>query len=282
MLSSGLHSGGMNTTFQTAASPGRVAHHAIRSFNRFELKYLLTASQANTFRDDLLQFVDRDSHAGDTGSYPLASLYYDTDDYRFYWEKIDGIKFRRKLRIRSYVPNPDPATSVFVEIKQRVNRVTQKRRIVTTLGEALALCSAGDIPPHEPRDSATFDEIASMTLYHDLQPKVITLYEREAFVGRESDPGLRVTFDRDIRYRSADLDLTSAGPGTSAMNPTWQVMEVKVNERIPHWLTELVARHDCQLIRISKYCQSLEAAELTPRSLFFFDEKRLNARKATN
>ena len=111
---------------------------------------------------------------------------------------------------------------------------------------------------------------------------MITLYEREAFVGRESDPGLRVTFDSDIRYRAADLDLTSAGSGLPAINPSWQVMEVKVNERIPYWLTELVARHDCRLIRISKYCQCLEAAELTPRSLFFFDEQRMNERKVTN
>ncbi|MCP3997028.1 MAG: VTC domain-containing protein, partial [bacterium] len=151
--------------------------------------------------------------------------------------------------------------------------------IVARLVDALALCDSGTIPDHDPKDSATFDEIAGMTLYHDLQPTVVTLYEREAFVGRESDPGLRVTFDSDIRYRAADLDLTSGGPGLPAMNPSWQVMEVKVNERIPHWLTELVARHDCQLIRISKYCQCLEAAEITPRSIFFFDDKRMKGTK---
>ncbi len=264
---------------QRHSSRNQDAVTAVRSFNRFELKYLLTSSQANAFRDDLVHHVDLDPHAGPTGSYPLASLYYDTDDHRFYWEKIDGIKFRRKLRIRSYHPAPEPATTVFVEIKQRVNRVTQKRRVVTSLAEALALCSSGIIPEHDPRDSATFDEIAAMTLYYDLHPTVITLYEREAFLGREADPGLRITFDNDIRYRAADLDLTSPGPGRPAINPTWLVMEVKVNERIPFWLTELVARHDCELIRISKYCQSLEAAEVTPRSIFFFDDQRMNQRK---
>ncbi len=268
----------MSSLLQTPR-PAQVAHTAVRSFNRFELKYLLTSSQANTFRDDLLRFVDRDAHAGPTGSYPLTSLYYDTDDHRFYWEKIDGIRFRRKLRIRSYEPSPELSTTVFVEIKQRVNRVTQKRRIVAPLVDALALCDSGIIPDHDPKDSATFDEIAGMTLYYDLKPTVVTLYEREAFGGRESDPGLRVTFDSDIRYRASDLGLTSGGPGIPAMNPSWQVMEVKVNERIPHWRTELVARHDCQLIRISKYCQCLEAAEITPRSIFFFDDKRMKGMK---
>lgn len=271
----------MSSLPQSEQLPSRnqAAHNAVRSFNRFELKYLLTSAQANAFRDDLAQHVDLDPHAGPTGSYPLASLYYDTEDHRFYWEKLEGIKFRRKLRIRSYDPFPEPSTMVFAEIKQRVNRVTQKRRIVASLADALALCGSGVIPEHDPRDTATYDEIAAMTLYYDLRPTVITLYEREAFVGRESDPGLRVTFDKDIRYRAADLDLTSPGPGRPAINPSWQVMEVKVNERIPYWLTELVARHNCELIRISKYCQSLEAAELTPRSIFFFDDQRINQRK---
>jgi SPX domain protein involved in polyphosphate accumulation len=260
-------------------SRGQLAHAAVRSFNRFELKYLLTSSQASAFRDELVEYVDLDPHAGPTGSYPLASLYYDTEDHRFYWEKLDGIRFRRKLRIRSYDPAPGPLTEVFVEIKQRVNRVTQKRRVAVPFADALALCGSGIIPEHDPRDTATYDEISAMSLYYDLVPTVVTIYDREAFVGREPDPGLRITFDRDIRYRAADLDLTSPGPGLSAINPFWQVMEIKVNERIPYWLTDLVAHHDCELIRISKYCQSLEAAELTHRSIFFFDEQRINQRK---
>ena len=36
------------------------------------------------------------------------------------------------------------------------------------------------------------------------------------------------------------------------------IVEVKVNERVPYWLTEKVARHNMQLIRISKYCTSVE------------------------
>ncbi len=57
---------------------------AIRSFNRFELKYLLTSGQTKAFREDLVQHADLDAHAGPAGSYPLASLYYDTADHRFY------------------------------------------------------------------------------------------------------------------------------------------------------------------------------------------------------
>jgi hypothetical protein len=42
------------------------------------------------------------------------------------------------------------------------------------------------------------------------------------------------------------------------------VMEIKVNERVPHWLTDMIAAHNLQLARFSKYCRSIEAAQNMP------------------
>jgi hypothetical protein len=42
------------------------------------------------------------------------------------------------------------------------------------------------------------------------------------------------------------------------------VMEIKVNERIPTWLTEMIAAHNLQMVRVSKYCRSIEAARNMP------------------
>jgi hypothetical protein len=42
------------------------------------------------------------------------------------------------------------------------------------------------------------------------------------------------------------------------------VMEIKVNERIPYWLTEMVATHNLQRIGLSKYCRSIRAAHGIP------------------
>ena len=76
--------------------------HTIRRFNRFELKYLITLKQAELFKKSLRAFLVADEHGGNNGSYGLDSLYYNSPDFRCYWEKVDGIKFRRKLRIRRY------------------------------------------------------------------------------------------------------------------------------------------------------------------------------------
>jgi len=52
------------------------------------------------------------------------------------------------------------------------------------------------------------------------------------------------------------------------LSPNLTIMEIKVNERIPSWLTEMIAAHNLQLIRVSKYCRSIEAAQNMPNVLW--------------
>ena len=236
----------------------------IRKFNRFELKYLLPLRQAEEIKRDLRAYVEPDRHGDLHGSYFLTSLYYDGPDLRFYWEKLDGIKFRRKLRIRRY-GNGAPLTAetpVFVEIKQRINRVTQKRRAQMSYADALRLCSQREAPEHNVQDAALVDEVLSMAWQYNLRPSSVVRYQRQAFVGGEYDPGLRVTFDTDLSYRSANLDLAESQTGDDLplFPGDWAVMEIKVNERVPYWLTEVVAEHNLNITRVSKYCKSIELA----------------------
>ena len=49
---------------------------------------------------------------------------------------------------------------------------------------------------------------------------------------------------------------------------TLAIVEVKANERVPYWVTDTAARLGMSVVRISKYCQSIEAHGLAPRSVF--------------
>jgi len=115
----------------------------IRRFNRYELKYVLTQREYLRIVNDLEGFLDHDRHAGAEGIYRIASLYYDSLDLSCYRNKIDGIKYRRKLRLRIY--KDSDMSFGFVEIKQRINRTVQKRRLRLPIDEAKALCSGEDI-----------------------------------------------------------------------------------------------------------------------------------------
>jgi len=233
---------------------------SIRAFNRFELKYLIARDQIGAVRQDLASRLVPDPHSED-GAYQVWSRYYDTADLKFYWEKIDGIRFRRKLRIRRYGPpdERDIATPVYVEIKQRVNRVTQKRRIAVSYPAALDLCDGHVLPELEStQERLVAEEVLMLAAGLDLQPTAVVGYRRLALIGAEADGGLRVTFDTHLRGRTTDLDLHATVTTNPVLPEDLAIVEVKVNERVPYWLTEKVARHNMQLIRISKYCTSVE------------------------
>jgi hypothetical protein len=249
---------------------------AIRRFNRFELKYLADRSLIDGFRAELPAKLDRDPYGVD-GFYPVWSTYYDTRGLRFYWEKIDGEKFRRKLRIRHYGMPDDmsDATPVWVEIKQRVNRVTQKRRTRLRYADALRLCAGHQPAIYDTGDEATIEEILVLTAQNHLVPTTAVGYVREAYLGRDEESGLRVTIDSRIRGRDRDLDLRLSAENRFIVPPHLSVVEVKVNERVPYWLTELIARHNVNLIRVSKYVQSVETFGRAPRSIFHLAESDL-------
>jgi len=243
----------------------------LHAFNRFEVKYLVPDTQAERLRDELARHTERDAHAG-THGYPITSVYYDTPELKFYWEKIDGLKFRRKLRVRHY-GDADALTAdsdVFVEIKQRVNRVTQKRRMVLPYRDAVALCSGTEYRSPQglgTREQGFLAEVETLVGELDLRPVVTTAYQREAWIGRDADLGLRVTLDHHLRGRDRDFHLAADSLNRLILPPRLSVLEIKADERVPSWVTDMTARLNLDVIRISKYCQSVQAFGLAPRSI---------------
>lgn len=240
--------------------------HTIRKFNRFELKYIITLEQAARFRQALRAFLVPDEHGNNNGRYSLSSLYYDSPDLRCYREKENGIKFRRKLRIRHYQDGIlfTDETPVFVEIKQRVDRVTQKRRALLPYRDALRLCNLREIPEHDEADRKVIEEIYAFLWAYNLRPASMITYDRQALVGTTYDAGLRVTFDTALTYHIPPFQLHEKRAGLLMIPANKVVMEIKVNERIPTWLVNLIAEHNLPLQRISKYCTSIEASWENP------------------
>jgi len=233
----------------------------IRRFNRYELKYVIHASRIPALVDDLLYFMEPDAHGDGDGFYRVTSLYYDSPDLAMYRSKIEGLKFRRKLRVRIY-PGDDirSVTKAFAEIKQRYNRTVQKKRVTLPLADAEAL-AAGDFDPYDledPLDQAAASEMLYMVRAMQLKPRCIVSYRRRALVGGQYEPGMRLTFDAMLSGRVYALKVNEDAQNHLFMPADWLVMEVKVNERIPTWTTSVLARHQCRLQRVSKYCVALE------------------------
>lgn len=235
---------------------------AIRRFNRYELKYVLRFDEYRRLSDRLREFMNPDSHGDADGFYPVTSLYYDSPGHACFWSKIDGVKFRRKLRVRAYgrLSRGERPDRAFAEIKQRVNKTVQKRRLSLPLDEALALC-AGDEPPDfpDPADLEVALEIQYLALSLDMAPVCVVSYLRQAFQGGTYEAGLRITFDVNLKSRIHDLGVHRSDGDRPFLPRDLCVMEIKVNERIPLWLTSLLGAYECVLTRVSKYCLGLQS-----------------------
>lgn len=182
----------------------------LHSFNRYEIKYFVDELRVPELRRELVARMETDPYSP-KGGYPVTSLYYDTPDLLFYWEKIEGLKFRRKVRLRLYGEPSDCVddTPVQIEIKQRVNRVTQKRRIALPYGTAQRWLDGREEIDVDISQRPFVNEVTTLMGNLDLRPIVTTGYLREAYVGTEADLGLRVTIDHKVHGRDRDFHFAS-------------------------------------------------------------------------
>lgn len=200
---------------------------AFMKFERTEKKYLLTPSQFDALSRMLAPKMTIDQY----GEHTISNIYYDTVDYRLIRASIEKPDYKEKLRVRSY-KTPQADDKVFVELKKKCDGVVYKRRDEMTLAESKAFLLSGIMPK---KQSQIIDEIDWFCNFYHPEPKVFLAYDRIALYGNE-DPGLRITFDKNIRWRQTALDLSMGDWGVPVCSGKCIVMEVKLVSGMPMWL----------------------------------------------
>ncbi|MEZ4711228.1 MAG: polyphosphate polymerase domain-containing protein [Caldilineaceae bacterium] len=233
----------------------------IKTNERYELKYLIDWRQRRAVEAAIAPYMTPDAY-GQSGAYVITSLYFDSADYRAYWEKVDGEGFRRKVRIRTYgAQTVAPETPVFVEIKQRQNRTLTKKRVRLPHAQAVAFDDYDEIGQTlADADRAVLEEVAYLRHTQALQPACIVRYNRVAYDGVNPYGDLRVTFDTLLKGRIHDLTLLSTGHANDrhTLSPQLCILELKANTSLPFWLIDIVRKNRCTPQRMSKYCATLE------------------------
>jgi SPX domain protein involved in polyphosphate accumulation len=117
----------------------------------------------------------------------------------------------------------------------------------------------GQLPAHglDALDTQVASEVTYLSRTLDLRPTAITAYWRRAFEGQDDNAGVRFTFDTQVSSRVHALTVNAPAVNRLILPADFCIMEVKVDDRVPEWTTSLLARHDCQLSRISKYCAGI-------------------------
>lgn len=226
------------------------------TFQRYELKYLLTFRQLQAVLDAIEPHMVPDEYSHSS----IRNLYLDTSDFRLIRRSLERPVYKEKLRVRSY-GQAEEQDSVFVELKKKYRSVVYKRRISLPQAQAMA-CLSGAAPWP---DSQIGRELAyTMDFYQPLRPAVFLSYERDAYHGI-LDPDFRVTFDTEIRYRQEELTLDSDTWGTPILAPGQVLMELKVAGGLPIWMAHALSRLGVFKTSFSKYGTAYQNILLTER-----------------
>ena len=212
----------------------------ILAMSRYEMKYVLTKAQL----DYLKQFLSFYMKVDEYGKTSIASLYFDTPDYRLVRTSIEKPKYKEKIRLRSYgLANKD--TKVFLELKRKVGGVVYKRRI------SLKEDDVDDILLDKTGDNQISKEIAYFSSYYqNLVPAFLIIYDRTAYFDPNSD--LRLTIDENPRYRVNELNLHTSMDGKPLLNDEGAILEIKVQGAMPLWLVTLLSNQHIYQTSFSK------------------------------
>jgi SPX domain-containing protein involved in vacuolar polyphosphate accumulation len=225
--------------------------------DRYEFKFLISASQQETLLNSLPPHIQPDRNAGPDARYRIYSLYFDTEARDCYWEKLQGLRSRRKLRVRVYESESASSGTSFVEVKHKLDGRGVKRRIKAPLDVALRIAHGEPVDiPLSRAEAQTCEEIRLLVKTRGFRPVCCLSYDRRAFADTQSD--LRITFDEDVRYRTYGFDHPDRGEFPNALlAPGESIMEVKVTGAVPLWLASQLSRAGCVAQGKSKYCDAL-------------------------
>jgi len=222
---------------------------------RFETKYQISLASYFALKSALSPYFKPDyfTKIKPQKRYLVRSLYFDTRDYRFYTEKINGDSDRIKFRIRTYGTHPDQKPDIRVEMKVRKGKLMEKHGAFIDydqLGKFLTFRAWGRC------EDPVLAEFQRYVHRWDLVPKALVQYDREGFETREKE-NIRLTFDHQIKSFS-----------TRELFPElifWRkhyhsivILEIKHQNEIPGWINGLIQKYHLKVIPNSKYANAIE------------------------
>ena len=221
-----------------------VVNNPVVVMKRYEMKYILTPEQTQYFKESVLDHMKIDQF----GLTSIASLYYDTPDYRLIRTSLEKPPFKEKIRLRSYGLATD-SSPVFLELKRKAYGIVYKRRVSSTIPLVKKffdcegdICAGGQIN----REITTFRDY-----YQTLVPACLVIYDRIAYFQPDGD--LRLTIDHNPRYRYDDLNLKTSMEGISLLQEGYTILEVKVQQAVPLWLSAILTKGHIYKNSFSKY-----------------------------
>ena len=200
---------------------------AVQLMNRTDTKFMMSVDQLNTIAAEIVDEYRILEIAGNR-LFKYESLYYDSEDLKFYMDHHNGKTFRHKVRFRNYVQS----NLCFLEVKRKFKGKTIKNRIVVN-----------DIPDSLSRGQAAFvfKEIEEEIV---LKPTIWNGFDRLTLVNKKDKE--RITIDFGLTYKMN---------GWQYQEKNLVIVEVKqeeINRNSPFMIS--AKKLGVRAARMSKYC----------------------------
>jgi SPX domain protein involved in polyphosphate accumulation len=234
-------------------------------FARYEFKYLLNLEQRQAIEAEIQHFMSVDGHVMPEldNQYFVRSLYFDSPNSQAFFDKIDGLKTRRKYRVRTYVRLADPDVPIFLEEKGRHNERTYKHRVQLNEGQTASFISTKFST--ELIEAFSGIEVAESfivdAMQKRLEPKILVDYLRRPYTSH-FDANFRVTFDQNICATETKSLFPLPSKRTKSCVAGWAIMEVKFNRRFPAWFHRIIQAYDLRRVSVSKFVLGMKACGL--------------------
>ena len=222
---------------------------------RHELKYYINDGDAYILGNLLDKALWRDENADENREYHIRSLYFDNIYNSAFHDKIDGVKNRKKYRIRIYNFSDK---QIRLECKSKHGDLISK----TSAKISRDLCEqimAGDPGGLDKQPHPLLKEMFVQMTTQLLRPAVIVDYKREAFVHPAENT--RVTIDKQLRTGLFSKDIFNPNlPTLPPVDDPLTILEVKYDRALIAIIPPLISFARCDRSAISKYtlCRRFE------------------------
>lgn len=215
---------------------------------RQEKKYLLNHIETEQLSYLLDHTLHRDTYSTQQSGYLVRSLYFDTPEDTDFRDKSDGIRDRKKVRIRIYHAQADNAK---LELKEKQGDFQRKRSLLLTRAEAEEMI-LGNYSCLSNREDEFAWEMYTLMEANLYRPRCVVEYDRRAWTIQEND--IRITLDGEIRATEGSFDLFAPDIMCYPVSEIGKtVLEVKFNRFLLSYVRDLLEGNRRYQLSASKY-----------------------------
>ena len=215
---------------------------------RYETKYKITYRQYHQLYPVLKSILNKDKNTGEDESYPIFSIYYDTPELKFYYDKVDGHYHHMKFRARKYSFDLADDNDFFLEAKLKRNELGSKFRY----RKSIAYKDVVDLKKWG------VSEFKDITFRTNIFPTVSVFYNRTSL---EDSNQLRITFDKDIlaiplgQTKVTQNDMFN----NRILDEEFCLMEIKyLHKELPEYIKDILRASNVEQTSFSKYTEAID------------------------